>query len=278
MEEEYNSDEEYEEFEESEETVKLNNLEEISNVEISKENKEYSYFPEKCFPSNLVPRRFDDFSLIERKFNTICKILNGKNAGIGFFCKIIINGRTVKALFTSYNVLDEKKIKIGYQLEVFYNNSIVNLKITKNRFVFSSKQFGYFCIEILPEDNINNFLQVERNIYDEINGELSIESLINEYKFHKLVLIQYKLFSENSKYKYSISTGNLKDFRRSKRIFYAIPVYYGSKGAPILSMNSSLDVIGIHTHYLNKKKRIMYNNGILFNNIICDIQKKFNSK
>ena len=202
MEEILNESDSCEEYEETEDNIKLFNNEEFGNHEIldaiQEENKKYNYTPEKMIESNLVPRSFSEVSLIGRKFSTICKILDGSHPGTGFFCKFIINGKIKKALFTNYSVLKSSQIKVGSEINILHEQSIKTLKITKNRFISSSKELGYICIEILPEDNINNFLQVEHHIYDIIMGESSIESIIEEYKFHKLILIQYKTFNEKS--------------------------------------------------------------------------------
>ena len=263
----YISDEEYEE---TEEYVKLNNSEEKNNT-----FKNYDYIPEKCIKTQLQPIPFNDFNLIERKYKSICKILNGDHPGTGFFCKFNINGRQIKALFTNNHVLDSNRLKIGSSINLINGRSEINIEIKKNRFICSSKNLDYSCIEILPEDNINDFLKIDRQIYEEFMNEYNNDLVIDEYKYQKLILIQYKNFNLSMGNDNIYFSSGFLDKYDGKRIFYRIPIQYGASGAPILSLNNSLDVIGMHRKCGNRKKGIL-NNGIFFNKILIDIQNKYN--
>ena len=150
--------------------------------------------------------------------------------------------------------------------------SEITIVITKKRFICSSRDLDYTCIEILPEDNINDFLEIDRQIYEKYMEKYSKDSVMEEYKFHNLILIQYKIHNMSGEKNILYSTGSLSSFD-GKRIFYKIPIHFGAKGAPILSFNNSLDVIGMHRKCGSNKKRIL-NNGIFFNRILIDIQNK----
>lgn len=273
---EYSSDEE---CEETEEYVKLNNFGDIKNSENleykDKLKKKYDYKPEKAYEEFIKPRPFAEYSLIEQKYNTICKILNGNHPGTGFLCKIKIHKTNLKLLFTNYSILFGNN-KMCSKISILNDNNYLDIKITNNRFTCLNKELDYFCIEILPEDNLNNFLQVDREIYTNFMKNYTKESVINQYRYHTLVLIQYKNFSEKYQEDIFYSKGNL-DRYNGKKIFYRIPIQFGAKGSPILSLNSSLDVIGMHRKCGNMKKGIL-NNGIFFNKILIDIKKKLKNK
>ena len=265
----YKSDEE---CEETEEYVKSNNPEAIGNDEnLEKEDafKKYDYIPERFITSNLAPRSFNEYLLIKKKFKAICKILNGEHPGTGFFCKINLNGKEIKALFTNNHVLGSNRIKVGSKINLLNNKSEITIEINKKRFICSSRNLDYTCIQILPEDNINDFLKIDRQIYEEYMEEYSNDSIMDEYKLQNLILVQYCRKNEGAIY---YSTGSLENFDGT-RIFYKIPIQFGAKGAPILSLNNSLDVIGMHRKCGSRKKRIL-NNGIFFNRILIDIQSK----
>ncbi len=58
----------------------------------------------------MIP--FNDVKKIEKKLDTICKILKEEeNDGTGFFCKINIKGKEMKVLFTNNHILNENNIK-----------------------------------------------------------------------------------------------------------------------------------------------------------------------
>jgi len=265
--EEYNSDEE---CEETEEYIKLNNSEEKNDT-----FKNYDYIPEMCIKSNLQPISFNDINLIERKYKAICRILNGSHPGTGFFCKIDINRRQMKALFTNNHVLDSSKLRIGSSINLINNRSEIKIKLNENRFICSSKQLDYTCIEILPKDNINDFLRIDHQIYEKFMEKYTKDLVFDEYKYQKLILIQYKNFNLSNNDIY-YSSGYLGGYD-GKRIFYKIPIQFGAKGAPILSFNNSLDVIGMHRKCGSRKKGIL-NYGIFFNKILIDIQDNLEKK
>ena len=271
------SNEEYEEEEEIEELVDSDSPENNKNFEGEGDLKNYyNYNPEyfNMKESSLKPITFNSIKLIEKKYKSVCKILYGKHPGTGFFCKINLDGAIKKLLFTNYHVLNEKYIKIGSKIDIYNDNSMKNINITKDRFTCFSKSLDYICIEILPKDNFKNFFEVERQIYEQFLENNSITSIMDEYRYHDLVLIQYRNFGKKSDEEIYFCQGHLKEYD-GKRIFYSNNIKYGAKGAPIISMNSSLDIIGMHNHCYNKKKKICCN-GILFNNILLDIKNKLN--
>ena len=102
-------------------------------------------------PENLIigQRRvipFNEVKRIEKKLDTICKILKEKENGTGFFCKINIKGKEMKALFTNNHVLNENNIKKNSIIKIMYNNEINEIKITENRFTYTNEELDYTCV------------------------------------------------------------------------------------------------------------------------------------
>ena len=93
---------------------------------------------------------------------------NGKlipKYGTGFFCDI--PEKNLKVFITNNHVINEdflkkeKKIKF----EIGKENKEINLEL--KRYKMTDKFYDFTIIEILKEDNINNFLKVDKyiNIY-----------------------------------------------------------------------------------------------------------------
>ena len=95
-----------------------------------------------------------------------------------------------------------------------------------------NKDYDVTIIEIKPEmDNINNFLELDDNLFKENWNEI--------YNKSKVYLICYG--KEN---KMDLYYGDIKDIE-NENIYHISDTESGSGGCPILSL-SSLSVIGIH--------------------------------
>jgi len=86
--------------------------------------------------------------------------------GTGFFCNI--SSKNIKALITSNHVLDqiflenEKKLKYIIDTDNKKYEKEINLEI--DRYKNTGVDVDFTIIEILPEDNITNFLEVDKYI------------------------------------------------------------------------------------------------------------------
>ena len=117
-----------------------------------------------------------DFSLIKKISNSeiekcVCKIeIEAKigdkyvyKTGTGFFCNIA--AKNIKVFLTNNNVLNQEFLdnskKINYSVEI--NNLKINnyIDLEKKRFKYTDKEIDFTVIEILKEDNISDFLEVD---------------------------------------------------------------------------------------------------------------------
>jgi hypothetical protein len=184
------------------------------------------------------------------------KIFNN-GFGTGFFCKFIIDDKPFKALFTNNHILNSENIKVGKKIKL--ENLGKSIKITKKRKVFTNEKLDYTCIEIIEEDRINSFFEIDYSIF---NG-----NLINE----EIFILQYP--SNNQKL--SFSSGKILNIKDNLIIHSAVTCD-GSSGSPLIrrSRNNLNYIIGMHFGIL--KEQDFCNLATPFNNIINDIKKKFN--
>jgi len=105
--------------------------------------------------------------------NCICKIVNKKVVGTGFFCKIPFPNRLrfLPVLITCNHVLDEDSIAKGNEIKFTLNNDTIekSIVINNSRKIYTSadKEKDITIIELdLPKDNINFewLLDVDENI------------------------------------------------------------------------------------------------------------------
>ena len=120
-------------------------------------------------PKNLIigERRvipFNEINRIQKKLDTICKIIKEKENGSGFFCKINIKGKEMKALFTNNHVLNNKNINKNSIIKFMYNNKVNEIKITENRFTHTNEELDYTCIQIFDNEPYNKYLTIDNDI------------------------------------------------------------------------------------------------------------------
>ena len=116
--------------------------------------------------------------LFKKSNAATCKIIseseNGKPLhGTGFFCKIPLEGKIMKVLFTNNHILNKNSIKEGEIFKCRYKDELKKLEI-KNRKYFKNEELDYTCIEILNEDKIEDFFEIENensNNPKEYNGD-----------------------------------------------------------------------------------------------------------
>ena len=113
----------------------------------------------------------------------ICKIIRKNKICSGFFCAV--PEKNMKLLVTNNHAIDEiylkQENKIAYmtienELEL-YNE----IDLGKERFKLTNKELDLTIIEILKEDNIKNFLEVNKGEY-KIEDELFIYQYAVEVK------------------------------------------------------------------------------------------------
>ena len=190
--------------------------------------------------SSSKPFKIEDVISYQQK-NHICKIymylekmLNGISNG--FFCLIPFPDKDhlMHVLITTYRTINENSFKGNNKIKLSLNNDKSNktIVIDNNRKIYMNKDYDTTIIEIIPEkDKINNFLELDENLFKENSIEI--------YNQNKIYLICYG--KEN---KMDLYYGDIKEIE-GPNIHHISDTESGSGGCPILSLNS-LKVIGIH--------------------------------
>ena len=187
--------------------------------------------------------------------------LNGKlsNIGTGFFCKF--NYKDIpfeKALFTNNHILNDGDIQIGKKIKLEKLGK--EIVITKERKFYTDQKLDYTCIEILDEDNIKNFFEIDSNIFNDI------DTLRNE----EIFILQFP--NDN----FSFSCSKILDFRGNKIVHTAVD-YNESTCSPIIRRkdNNLYNILGINYGKYTKKDLCIL--ATSFDEIFKDIKLKINS-
>jgi hypothetical protein len=177
--------------------------------------------------------------LFQKGAESMCKIhilKNGKSGtGTGFFCSIRHSNLDLNiVLLTNNHVLDEDFLKEGNIIEYECGNEIIKqIKITKERRIFTNKDLDYSCIEIFDNDKILNYFEINDDI---ING--NIDKILNS----EIFILQYPKGGE-----ISFSQGNIVRIIEN-RILHSASTQEGSSGSPIILRNNQYNykICGIH--------------------------------
>ena len=211
----------------------------------------------------------DDDSLLEfliKAKNATCQVILDADLyryGSGFFCKIpYTNNKNLymNVLLTCEHVLNSNLVYSNNKIKIKVNNEIKNLSL-KHRKKWSNKALDYSCIEIMNEDEIDDFYQL-----DDILSKKSYknELYLEEVKKHILI------FSIMKNGKRGHSNGLIKGIDKTKNYFYHnCNMDPGSSGGVIVNKNNNC-VIGIHIGAIKNNNEIL-NCGLFMHNIIEDI-------
>ena len=201
-------------------------------------------------------------TIIQQMEKCICKIYNEDSFSCtGFFCKIPYpdNLHLLPVLVTTSLAINSE-IKNGNSIKISFNdeNELREIKINNMRKIFINKELDSFFIEILPEDKICDYLEVDENAF---KGK-EIEDYI--YKKKSVYVLQYPKGE-----KVAMNSG-IVGRKQEKKIFHLCNTEFGSSGAPIL-LQDNFKVIGIHIGGSNK---FQLNYGILINYPISEFIKQ----
>ena len=172
-------------------------------------------------------------TILNQMKNSICKIRINQTNGTGFFCKIPYENNTMNVLMTNYHILNEKYYNQNEELDLFINDDtdvrIINLKI--KRITYFNEVFDLTLIELKEGDNINNYLELDDNLFkNEIKAF---------YRNISIYVLQYPL-GNNAAVSYGLSNGI-----NNYEINHTCSTEHGSSGSPILNLLNN-KVIGIH--------------------------------
>ena len=229
-------------------------------METTKEKKLTSY-PEPVYLENTE-------KILTQMKNSVCKIcIDDGKKGTGFFCKIPFpdNEHLLPVLINNNHIIDESILEEeNNKLILTLNNDNEYKEIElQNRMNFTNKDYDITIIEIKEEDYINYYLELDKNIQNNINTPYVGESIyILHYPGSKNVAVSYGILK-------NINEQNNYNFN------HLCSTESGSSGPPILNISNS-KIIGIHKEANNK---FNYNIGLFLNEPIKEFFKKnYNKK
>ena len=225
-----------------------------------------SYNPEKYIKGQSQPIPISTLkSLIQLSEKCICKIEAKGLSGTGSFISINMDSQhSVKALLTNNHVLKEEFILPGKTINISMNNeaNYFQIKLDKNRKIFTSKIYDVTIIQIKKKDNlnINYFFEIDNNIYKDLSF----------YKDKSIILLHYPKGTDMN-----FSPGIIKSVAEDNyNILHTCSTDPGSSGGPILNKRD-YKIIGIHKG-ADKNKDINY--GSLLKKPLEEYKKLFSEK
>ena len=217
--------------------------------------EKYDYELEADYGESIeLDKKTEEF-LLKKSNAATCKIISQSENGTplhgtGFFCIIPYLG---KVLFTNNHVLNKNSINEGEIIKCRYKDELKKFEI-KNRRCYTNEDLDYTCIQILDEDKIEDFFEIE--------NENSNDS--KEYNGEDIALPQYPKGGP-----LKINAGCLVKIE-GNQIFHYVTTFKGSSGSPILLLLRKYKIIGIHCAASEKLKM---NRGIKMKDILDDIKK-----
>lgn len=122
------------------------------------------------------------YQYIEKARNATCQILlNDGNYGSGFFCRIPYkknDNLLLNVLLTCEHILTQDIIFSDNEIKIKVGDEVKNLSL-KNRKKWSNKEMVYSCIEILEEDEINDFYNYDTILKNNYTNEMFISNKMN---------------------------------------------------------------------------------------------------
>jgi len=209
-----------------------------------------NYIPETCIEDSPNPLTIEGTeTILFQMKNCLCKILgNDGKKGTGFFCKIPYLKKLLPVLITNNHILDENKISKDKKIELTLNDDkkVLVINLDNSRIKIINKELDITFIEIKKEDNINNFLEIDKNI------DKGLQNIYN----HKSIYLLHYPKGVKANVSYGLSGKIIGD-----HLIHFCSTEKGSSGAPILLLDS-FKVIGIHIG-TTKNKNLFFNLGTL---------------
>ena len=176
-------------------------------------------------------------TILYQMINCICKIKVDQSTGTGFFGKINYGkNQTKQFLMTNFHVLNKNYYDKTIKIDLLINDEkiIKLIDLSKKRETYFNENYDVILIEILDNDGIENFLELDENLFREKEDVL--------YKQKSIYVLQYP----NGK-NAAVSYGILKSFDEvnHSNILHNCSTEKGSSGSPILNLETN-KVIGIH--------------------------------
>ena len=183
-----------------------------------------------------IPLRDADYKY-KSKITCICRI-KGNLAGTGFFCKIEFEGKLTPVLITNYHVVNDDFMNQNQKLTFYIKNDLHSIDIKYNR-IYSSIRDKYDMMIIrLKEGEVNNYLEIDENIFD---------NSVDDYKNEDIYILHHPNAEEAK-----VSFGSGIEKENDYDIKHKCHTEPGSSGGPILSKITN-KVIGIHKGSIGNK-------------------------
>ena len=232
-------------------------------------NQHLHYKKEKGF-ENPIALSLEQMKIISDQMkNSLIKIILPRGFATGFICKILLrNNYILNAVVTNNHVIGEEDILPGKIISFSMDNDKIKfeLKIDKNRLLYTSFKYDIIIIEIKENDKLNfkSFLEIDDCIFKEDYKEYCQKK--------KIYFIHYPLGKEAQ-----VSSGIIKDIQDDNyTLMHLCNSEAGSAGGPLLNL-VNFKVIGIHKGASRKN----YNVGTCLNKPIEELSniysKDFNN-
>ena len=240
--------------------VLLNDNIDLDNIILNNINLDNINKIKEVYIGNISPITKNEIDELFKKEKAMCKIItdnienNSKNYGTGFFVKL--NGNHC-GLLTNNHIINN--IQVGDTIHLEYSiekDKHKKIEITNDRKVYTNEELDYTFIEILKEDNIQDYFKIySKNINDLIN--------------HSIYILQYPNNNE-----LSFSYGEIQSIKNNE-IKYNASTTVGSSGSPLILRTNDNLVIGIHhSGVFPNGRKSAFNLGTTLNSIITDIEQK----
>ena len=165
----------------------------------------------------------------------VCKIKIKGTLGTGFFCKIPIENDTqINCLLTNYHIIDKDYFQKNKEINLLLNDEkdVIIIDLNKKREIYLSKEYDVALLEIIESNKIENFLELDDNLFKKETKVFFEEKSI--------YIIQYQ--NGNN---VTVSYGLIRNFDNNDDIIHTCNTNYGSSGSPILNLSNN-KLIGIH--------------------------------
>ena len=172
----------------------------------------------------------------------VCKIYKSiSEKGTGFFCNIRYNNRIMHTMITNYHIIDKNYIKNNKEIKITINDDKISINIQlNNKIIYTNETYDITIIEIKKE-NINEFLEIDDNLFDEDSEKF----------YHSIYIINYPKASIAELGIVGVSYGSINDID-DYNIYHFCCTDKGSSGSPILNLLNN-KIIGIHKSGTNFK-------------------------
>ena len=172
----------------------------------------------------------------------ICKI-EGKEQGIGFFCKIKYHENMTPILITNVHILDNDFIKLNKNIKISFNekeNKIININESDIIYLSPVNNYDIIIIKLKEENEFNNYLEIDDSIFNN-DSEMNYEN--------KSIYILH--YSKEQEISVSFCYGLIIN-KENNNIEYKSHIHSGSCGSPIMNLSSN-KIIGIHKGIFQNK-------------------------